>query len=182
MTEVIKLHFPDISGDVTTYTAWIRHNVTGALLNTGGSVITEAAGTGLWTFSTADRTICTDYRVRVYSGSAEVAANLVFDGVLTANSLIVDTPFGPTVHVVRGTVGAAPAATTTTLTPSVLAPTGVAANQFVGRVLVFDNDTVTTSLRGQATIITASTAAALPLLTFSALTTAPASGDTFSIL
>ena len=42
-------------------------------------------------------------------------------------------------------------------------------------------DTTTTALRGQSTDITASSAASNPLLTFTALTTAPANGDTFSI-
>jgi hypothetical protein len=56
-------------------------------------------------------------------------------------------------------------------------------NQFIGRTLVFDNDTTTAALRGQGATITASSAAALPLLTYSGtLTRAPASGDTFSIL
>lgn len=83
--------------------------------------------------------------------------------------------------VVRGTVSAT-APTTTTFTSSALSPVGVAADQFKGRIIVFDNDTTTTALRGQATDITASSAAANPLFTFTALTTAPASGDTFSIL
>ncbi len=83
--------------------------------------------------------------------------------------------------VIRGTVsGTSP--TTTTFTCSALSPAGVDADQFKGRIIVFDTDTTTTGLRGQATDITASSAAGLPLLTFTALTTAPQSGDTFSIL
>lgn len=84
--------------------------------------------------------------------------------------------------VVRGTAGTGTTPSTTQFTPSALSPAGVAADQFKGRILVFDNDTTTTALRGQATDITASSAAGLPLLTFTALTTAPSSGDTFSIL
>lgn len=83
--------------------------------------------------------------------------------------------------VVRGTVSAT-SPTTTTFTPSALSPSGAAADQFKGRIIVFDNDTTTASLRGQATDITANTSAALPLFTFTALTTAPSSGDTFSIV
>ena len=82
--------------------------------------------------------------------------------------------------VIRGTVDTG--ATATTLTPSALSPAGVDADQFKGRILIFDNDTTTAALRGQATDITASTGAALPLFTFSTLTTAPAAGDTFSIV
>lgn len=84
--------------------------------------------------------------------------------------------------VVRGTAGAVTAPTTTQFTPSALSPAGAAAGQFKGRIIVWDNDTATLALRGQATDITASSAAALPLLTFTALTTAPVSGDTFSVL
>ncbi|MEO8753121.1 MAG: hypothetical protein ABI624_10625 [Casimicrobiaceae bacterium] len=83
--------------------------------------------------------------------------------------------------VIRGTVGATSPGTTS-MTPSAISPAGVAADQFKGRILIFDNDTTTTSLRGQATDITASSAAGLPLLTYSALSNAPASGDTFSIV
>jgi hypothetical protein len=83
--------------------------------------------------------------------------------------------------VIRGTVsGTSP--TTTSFTASALTPAGVDADQFKGRIIVFDNDTTTTALRGQATDITASSAAALPLFTFSALTQAPQAGDTFSVV
>lgn len=82
--------------------------------------------------------------------------------------------------VIRGT--SASGASTTSLTPSALSPAGTDADQFKGRILVFDNDTTTAALRGQATDITASSAASLAVLTFTALTTAPASGDTFSIV
>lgn len=82
--------------------------------------------------------------------------------------------------VVRGTsdVGA----TTTTMTVSALSPSGTATDQFKGRIIIFDAATTTAALRGQATDITANTAAALPAFTFTALTTAPSSGDTFTIV
>jgi hypothetical protein len=83
--------------------------------------------------------------------------------------------------VIRGTVsGTSP--TTSTFTASALSPAGVDADQFKGRIIIFDNDTASTALRGQATDITANSAAALPLFTFSALTAAPQAGDTFSIV
>ena len=55
------------------------------------------------------------------------------------------------------------------------------ANQFLGLILKFARDTTTAALRGQATDVTASTAPGSGNvgLTFTALTTAPASGDTF---
>lgn len=72
--------------------------------------------------------------------------------------------------------------TTTSIVTSALTPAGAAADQLKGRIVVFDKDTTTAALRGQATDITASTNAATPTLTVTALTTAPASGDTFVIV
>ena len=54
-------------------------------------------------------------------------------------------------------------------------------DQFVGRTIIFDSDTTTAALQGQATDITACTAST-NTQTFTALTTAPASGDTFQIV
>lgn len=82
----------------------------------------------------------------------------------------------------RGAVGAAPAPSTTQFAPSSLDATCSSVDQFLGRVLVFDKDTTTTALQGQAAVITANTADVLPLLTFDALTSAPVAGDTFSIV
>jgi hypothetical protein len=82
--------------------------------------------------------------------------------------------------VVRGTVGAA--STTTSIVTSAFSPSGAAADQMKGRIVIFDNDTATAALRGQATDITASSNASTPVLTVTALTTAPASGDTFTIV
>lgn len=79
---------------------------------------------------------------------------------------------------VRGTVGAS--ASTTSIPTSSLSPAAGVTDQFKGRIVIFDNDTSTTNLRGQATDITASTSGGT--LTVTALTNAPASGDTFKII
>jgi hypothetical protein len=178
MSETISIQFPDISGDATGHTAFIRDEA-GTILDVGGAAITETGATGLWTFTlTGPRVSGVNYFVRVYSGATETAANIVYDGILYAGQTLVDKPFPP--PVIFGTVGAtAPA--TTSFTPSAVWPAGSAANQWLGRILVFENDTTTAALRGQATDITAATAAALPLLTFTALTNAPVSGDTFRV-
>ena len=76
-----------------------------------------------------------------------------------------------------GTVGSS--STTTNIVTSSLAPAASVADQFKGRILTFALDTSTAALRGQATDITASTSGGQ--LTVTALTTAPSSGDTFSI-
>jgi hypothetical protein len=82
--------------------------------------------------------------------------------------------------VVRGTVGGG--STTTSIVTSAFTPAGAVADQFKGRIVIFDNDTATAELRGQGTDITASSNSATPTLTVTLLTTAPASGDTFSIV
>lgn len=69
--------------------------------------------------------------------------------------------------------------TTTSIVTSALSPSASANDQFKGRIVIFDKDTTTAALRGQATDITASTSGGV--LTVSALTTAAVSGDTFTI-
>lgn len=80
--------------------------------------------------------------------------------------------------IVRGTVTTG--GTTTSIPTSSLDPAAAVADQFKGRVVIFDRDTTTANLRGQARDITASSSGGT--LTVSALTDAPASGDTFVIL
>lgn len=79
----------------------------------------------------------------------------------------------------RGTVTTG--ATTSSIPTSAFSPAGTAIDQFKGRIITFDADTATAALQGQATDITGSTGAANPTFTCTALTTAPSSGDTFSV-
>ncbi len=178
MPETISIPFPDIQGDAGTYTAFLRTEA-GALLNTGGDAITEPVPT-LRQFTLAEnRAPGVDYFIRIYSGASEASNALVYDNILYAGQLLVGKPWNPTV--IRGVVGAT-SPTVISFTPSSVSPSGNVANQWVGRIIVFDNNTITAALRGQVTDITAATAAALPLLSFSPLTNAPVSGDTFVIV
>ena len=79
--------------------------------------------------------------------------------------------------IVLGTVGVG--SSTTSIVTSSLDPAAAVADQFKGRIVTFEQGAATVNLRGQSTDITASTAAGV--LTVSALTTAPASGDIFVI-
>jgi hypothetical protein len=79
----------------------------------------------------------------------------------------------------RGT--AAGGGSTTSIPTSAFSPAGAILDQFVGRIITFDADTGTVALRGQSTDITASSNVATPTFTVSSMTTAPASGDTFSV-
>lgn len=178
MAEILSFQFPDISGDATGHTVFLRSEA-GILLNTGGDAIVELLLTGLWEFTlTETRVAGVHYHARVYSGTTETGVNLVYDGILYAGQTLVDKPWNPAI--VKGTVGAT-APSTTSFTPSAVSPSGSVLNQWVGRVLVFDPATTTAALRGQMTDITGVSAAALPLLTYTALTTAPVSGDIFTI-
>jgi hypothetical protein len=183
MSEIISVQFPDISGDVSGYTAFLR-NAAGTLLNAGGDAITETGSTGRWTFTLAEtRAENTNYYVRIYSGSAEAAEKLAYDGILRAGFSLVDEEFeAPNKTLIRGTVGSATTPSTTSFTPSSLTTLGTIPGQWRGRILMFDNTTTTAGLRGRATIISDGTAAALPLLTYDDLLLSPANGDTFVIL
>jgi len=82
--------------------------------------------------------------------------------------------------IVTGTVTSG--ASATSIPTSSISPVGSPADQFKGRIMIFLRDTATAALRAQATDITASSAAANPTFTVTALTTAPASGDVFVIV
>lgn len=179
MPTTLYVPFPDISGNVSGHTAFLR-TYSGSLVNTGGDVITESVGTSLWSFTVAESLNAFGYYlVRIYSGSSETASSLVYDGILYPGQIYVDREIQP--PIMFGVVGAT-APSLTSFTPSSLSVNGDVANKWVGRVIIFDTDTTTAGLRGQATNITACSAATLPLLTYTALTTAPVSGDTYKIV
>jgi hypothetical protein len=79
--------------------------------------------------------------------------------------------------IVLCTVGSG--STTTSIVTSAMDPAAVVTDGFKGRIAIFDKATTTANLRGQATDITASTSGGV--LTVTALTTAPVSGDSFTI-
>ncbi len=85
----------------------------------------------------------------------------------------------------RGTVTTG--ASTTSIPVSAFTVAGAAlssaaTDQFKGRIVVFDGATTTASLRGQSSTITGSTNTTTPTFTVDTLTTAPASGDLFSVI
>lgn len=70
--------------------------------------------------------------------------------------------------------------TTTAIVVKDLSPASAVNDQFNGRIITFDKDTVTAALRGQATDIT-DFVHATQAFSVTALTTAPAEDDTFTI-
>lgn len=98
-------------------------------------------------------------------------------GAISTSAAAADNLERSTLGIVTGTVGAA--STTTSIVTSALSPAASVADQFKGRIVTFDANTTTAALRGQSTDITANTN--VGVLTVTALTTAPVSGDTFVI-
>jgi hypothetical protein len=87
--------------------------------------------------------------------------------------------------VARGTVttgGSTTSVPVSAFTIAGSAASGVVANQFANRVVLFDGNTTTAGLRGAVATISASTASDTPTLSVSTLPATPASGDTFSII
>ena len=82
-----------------------------------------------------------------------------------------------TIAITFGTVGAA--STVTSIVTSALDPAAAAIDQYKGKIVSFASNTTTVNLRGQSTDITTNTATGV--LTVTALTNSPVSGDTFVI-
>ena len=105
-------------------------------------------------------------------------------GTLTANVTQIDSDAGAATKLkegistlVTGTVGVG--STTSVIEVSASDPAMVAAGQFQGLVLKFKDDTTTASLRGQGFSIQMNTTSTITLN--GTLTTAPVSGDTYTI-
>src|SRR3990167_5913747 len=157
------------------------------------TAVIGATGGGLT--SLAQASVCTEARLAELDAAnlpTDVAAvksktdQLTFPGAnrVDVNIAAVNNNTGGVAGLYRamraitiGTVGSA--STTTSIVTSSMTPAAAVTDQFKGLILRFDKDTTTTNLRGQATDITASTSAGV--LTCTALTTAPVSGDTFTI-
>jgi hypothetical protein len=114
---------------------------------------------------------------------AEISAGIT--GPFDANIIQINGAIGgvaaldrSTRTMVLGTVGVG--SSPTNITTSSLVPAASVIDQFKGRIVIFDEDTTTAALRGQATDITGNTASGA--FTVTALTTSPVSGDTFVIV
>lgn len=170
---------------VSTSSAQLGVNV----VNFGGSAGTFASGrpevnATHWS-GTANATVDTaGYpKVTIKSGTGTGELN-ISSGIVDADVQEIDADATcatnlqrSTAAIVRGVVDTG--ASTTSIPTSSLSPAAAAADQFKGRIVTFDKDTTTAALRGQATDITANTSGGT--LTCTALTTGPASGDTFTI-
>ena len=163
---------PDVNAKLIGGTAQTGRDIGASVLLSSGT------GTGQLDFTSG----VVKANVTQYGGSAgtfasgrpEVNATSINGDATSAANLAKTTR-----AIARGTVTTG--ASTTSIPTSAFTPAGVVADQFKGRIVTFDADTTTTALRGQSTDITANTSAATPTLTVTALTSTPASGDTFSV-
>lgn len=149
----------------------------GSLTVTGTSTLTGAVSLG----STLGVTGTTTLAALSITGTASVGSTFTITGGLVSN--ITGDITGNLSGKVQGSIVAGTVttgATTTSIPTSSLSPAATVADQFKGRVVIFDKTTATAALRGQATDITASTSGGV--LTVTALTTAPAASDTFVIV
>lgn len=146
------------TGDGVQATAGSTNGNGMALTKTGSGVALKGATTDMAVASVTARVTANTDQI---AGSANAASNLARGTLAT----------------VLGTVGSA--SSTTSIVTSALDPAAAAIDQFKGRIVTFDRATTTANLRGQATDITGNTA--LGVLTVTALTDAPVSGDTFTI-
>jgi hypothetical protein len=112
-------------------------------------------------------------------------AALTADGNIKADVLRINGSAESAVRLSRSTRAivtgtATTGGSTTTMVVSALSPASAVNDQFNGRIITFDEATTTAALRGQATDIT-DFDHGTQTFSFTALTTAPASGDTFTI-
>lgn len=162
-----------VTGDAANITAYVSKD-NGAVTILADTSATEKSATlalGAYSFSVA--------KAETNADMLDFTAVSATPGVYVFPILNLYTVPPTYQSVGRGTVTSG--SSTTSVTTSLFTPTGVAIDQFKGRIITFDADTTTTALRGQATDITGNTSAAAPTFTVTALTTAPASGDTFCV-
>ena len=176
-------------GTITTYTGNTPQTGDTYALANGGSGFVAIYGKVDTEIASIITTLGTPAGASLAADIAAVAgktSSLTFTaaGKVDANLLAINGQTGGVAGLDRstraiavGTVGTS--ASTTSIPTSALSPAASVANQFRGRIVIFDSGTITAALRGQATDITASSSGGT--LTVTALTTAPASGDTFTI-
>lgn len=125
-----------------------------------------------------------EYIIQTYGhASASIITDLSLANIY-ANVMAIGSNTTAATNLRQGTLGTttgtvAAASTTTSINTTSLAPAASVIDQFKYKILTFTSDTATAALQGQSTDITGSTA--LGVLTVTALTTAPAAGDTFTI-
>ncbi len=154
-------------------------NLDGNTVQTGDSYarLGAPAGASVSVDIASVQTDTTNIKTRI-PAALTGGGNIKADSLAINGSTVAATQIGLSGQKIgSATVGTG--STTTSIVTSACTPSNSVAGQFTGRVIIFDNSTTTTNLRGQATVI--STDSGTGTFTVTALTTAPVSGDTFTI-
>lgn len=167
-------------GSVTGAVGSVTGNVGGNVVGTVASVVGAVGSVTGLTAATVHADL-DDIQARIPAAlvGGRIDANV---GAISGSTDSADNLEESTEAIGYGTVGVG--GTTTVFVTTALTPDSAANDQFVGRVLIFKNDTTTAALRGQATTINdwVHVSAEIGTFTVVALTTAPVTGDTFAIL
>jgi hypothetical protein len=173
-TDQLSVSGGNAKADVAKINGISTSSVTTVNANIGATQPVNFTGTGASALVKSDMVDVAG--AAVSTSSAQLGVNLVqLNGSASAASNLSKS----TDAMARSTVTTG--ATTTSIPTSACSPAGAVSDQFKGRIITFDGNTATAALRGQSTDITANTNAANPTFTVTALTTAPASGDTFTV-
>jgi len=162
-----------VTGDAANITVYVAKDggSVNALTDTSATELDATNAPGVYSFDVSQTE--SDAEVHDFTGKS-TTSNVYISPILNLLTLPYSMP-----SVGRGT--ATSGGSITSIPTSAFSPAGAATDQFKARIITFDPNTTTAALRGQSTDIMASTNAATPTFTVSALTTAPASGDTFSV-
>lgn len=170
-----------VAGSVAGSVGSVTGSVAGSVAGSVGSVVGSVAGSVAGSVGSVVGSVGGSVAGSVGSVIGNVGGSLtgsVGNVLAIGGSATAATQIGLSGQKIgNGTVGTG--STTTSIVTSALNPANTAAGQFQGRIVIFDIGTTTTNLRGQATAI--STDSGSGTLTVTALTTAPVSGDTFTI-
>lgn len=171
----------DFSGTVTVYVT--GDNGTQTIGGTSSGVCVSK-GRGLYTYIPTQAE--TNYNVIDFTFAGTGAITISREVSTSCDANLISLLGNPTAAagladacsaIIRGVASGTP--TTTNIPTSSLSPAAAVTDQFKGQVLVFNAGTSTTNLRGQRTTISGSSSGGI--LTVDVLTTAPVSGDTFTI-
>lgn len=156
------------------------------LLPDGGALTSLSTATALAAIDTKIGTPVVNVSTDIANTKALLPTSLAADGSIKASVESIKGVGDTADRLERGlkgnvlcTVGIGSSATS--IVTSACDPAGVNADQFKGKIVTFAKDTTTAALRGQATDITAATAAALPVFTVTTMVASPVSGDTFVV-
>lgn len=169
------------AGSWATATGFSTHSAADVLTALGtGSWATSLAQASVWTPTIAGRIdVATSTRLAPTVSGRTFNVSATGEGAVELNPATQGQIDAMTRGLIAGVVGSSSSTTVVnvTSTESGLAVT----DQLKGRVIIFNKDTTTAALRGQGAPIETNDTTSITVASGDAFTTAPASGDTFTI-